>query len=86
MAAVSALSSVVGQLRSIVCRPSASERLFILKITLNKVTNKKKKKKKWIYFDVCKALGIGNPYQIKTRLDGDDLITSEVVTGCAYNH
>ena len=30
--------------------------------------------------DVCKALGIGNPYQIKTRLDGDDLITSEVVT------
>ena len=30
--------------------------------------------------DVCKALGIGNPSQMKTRLDGDDLITSEVVT------
>ena len=36
--------------------------------------------------EVCKALGIGNPSQMKTRLDGDDLITSEVVTGCAYNH
>ena len=36
--------------------------------------------------DVCKALGIGIPYQIKTRLDGDDLITNEVTTGCAYNH
>ena len=30
--------------------------------------------------DVCKALGIGNPSQMKTRLYGDDLITSEVVT------
>ena len=29
---------------------------------------------------MCKALGVGIPYQIKTRLDGDDLITSEVVT------
>ena len=83
---MSALSSVVGQLRSIVCLPCASEGLFILLIPLNKVTNKSQSAKKWIYFDVCNALGIGNPYQIKTRLDGDDLITSEVVTGCAYNH
>ena len=86
MAAMSALSSVVGQLRSVVCLPCASEGLFILLIPLNKVTNKSQSAKKLIYFDVCKALGIGNPYQIKTRLDGDDLITSEVVTGCAYNH
>ena len=86
MAAMSALSSVVGQLRSVVCLPCASEGLFILLIPLNKVTNKSQSAKKWIYCDVCKALGIGIPYQIKTRLDRDDLITSEVVTGCAYNH
>ena len=84
MAAMSALSSVVGQLRSVVCLPCASEGLFILLIPLNKVTNKSQSAKKLIYFDVCKALGVGIPYQIKTRLDGDDLITSEVVTG--YNH
>ena len=30
--------------------------------------------------DVCKALGIGNPSQIKTRLDGGDLISNEVTT------
>ena len=30
--------------------------------------------------DVCKALGIGNPSQIKTRLDGGDLISNEVST------
>ena len=83
---MSALSSVVGQLRSVVCLPCASEGLFILLIPLNKVTNKSQSAKKWIYFDVCKALGIGNPYQIKTRLDGDDLISNEVTTGCAYNH
>ena len=35
---------------------------------------------------MCKALGVGIPYQIKTRLDGDDLISNEVTTGCAYNH
>ena len=81
---MSALSSVVGQLRSVVCLPCASEGLFILLIPLNKVTNKSQSAKKLIYFDVCKALGVGIPYQIKTRLDGDDLITSEVVTG--YNH
>ena len=40
MAAMSALSSVVGQLRSVVCLPCASEGLFILLIPLNKVTNK----------------------------------------------
>ena len=36
--------------------------------------------------DVCKALGIGNPSQMKTRLDGDDLITSEVVTKTTNQH
>ena len=30
--------------------------------------------------DVCKALGIGNPSQMKTRLDGGYLISSEVST------
>ena len=30
--------------------------------------------------DVCKALGIGNPSQIKTRLYGGDLISNEVTT------
>ena len=36
--------------------------------------------------DVCKALGIGNSSQMKTRLDGDDLISSEVVTKTSNQH
>ena len=36
--------------------------------------------------DVCKALAIGNSSQMKTRLDGDDLISSEVVTKTSNQH
>ena len=54
--------------------------MAVLHKNLQRRSKTKKGETMFCLADVWKALGVENPSQMKTRLDGDDLITSEVVT------